>query len=53
VELREEISRLKAERVSKETQISRLETTIAEKDDQLSELNIKFRQVGFHFKEHA
>ena len=45
VELREEISRLKSERLVKETQINRLEMSVTEKADQINELQHQLRQV--------
>jgi len=45
VELREEMSRLKSERLVKETQISRLEMSMSEKADQITELQRQLRQV--------
>jgi len=45
VELREEMSRLKSERLVKETQINRLEMTTTEKADQINELHRQLRQV--------
>ena len=45
VEMREEMSRLKSERLVKETQISRLEMGVSEKADQINELQRQLRQV--------
>jgi len=45
VELREETSRLKSERLVKETQISRLEMSVSEQADQINELQRQLRQV--------
>jgi len=45
MELREEMSRLKSERLVKETQINRLEMNVSEKDDQINELQRQLRQV--------
>ena len=45
MELREEMSRLKSERLVKETQISRLEMSVSEKADQITELQRQLRQV--------
>ena len=45
MELREEMSRLKSERLVKETQINRLEMNVSEKDDQMNELQRQLRQV--------
>jgi len=45
VELREEMSRLKSERLVKETQLSRLEMSVSEKADQINELQRQLRQV--------
>jgi len=43
--MREEMSRLKSERLVKETQISRLEMGVSEKADQINELQRQLRQV--------
>ena len=45
MELREEMSRLKSERLVKETQINRLEMNVSEKDDQINEMQRQLRQV--------
>ena len=45
IELREEISRLKSERLTKESQISRLELTVSEKLEELTELQARLRLV--------
>jgi len=45
VELHEELSRLKTERLTKESHVSRLETTLSEKTDQLAQLQNKLRKV--------
>ena len=43
--MREEVSRLKSERLVKETQINRLEMGVSEKADQINELQRQLRQV--------
>jgi hypothetical protein len=48
-ELREEVIKLKAERLSKESFISRLELAASENIDRLTELQNKFKQVSEFF----
>ena len=49
MEMREEMSRLKSERLVKETQISRMEMSVSEKADQINELQRQLRQVSVTF----
>lgn len=46
VELKEELSRLKSERIAKESLISRLELDISDKADEISQLQSQLRKVG-------
>lgn len=46
VELKEELSRLKSERITKESLISRLELDISDKADEISQLQSQLRKVG-------
>lgn len=48
MELKEELSRLKSERLAKESLISRLELDISDKADEISQLQSQLRKVE-HF----
>lgn len=51
MELKEELSRLKSERLAKESLISRLESDISDKADEISQLQSQLRKVeAFSFK---